>query len=194
MDRAKGTPAGLWQRSDQAPVFYVIAMKDNKDEQVNYTHINNCFNQTISEFVFCKRAATDVLKTTSIPTQFTTLYECDCDWQTSDYEPSWPLSRWLPGHDLGFFQRSDDQKTGSLRRFPTACPPCTEKVCFTCLNWLIFLLFCSKQELSMLLPNPLLSSAQRTHHSVLDTLSAGLVIPLDVVHEILGTFELPFER
>ena len=36
-------------------------MKDNKDEQVNYTHINNCFNQTISEFVFCKRAATDVL-------------------------------------------------------------------------------------------------------------------------------------
>ena len=61
MDRAKGTPAGLWQRSDQAPVFYVIAMKDNKDEQVNYTHINNCFNQTISEFVFCKRAATDVL-------------------------------------------------------------------------------------------------------------------------------------
>ena len=52
MDRAKGTPAGLWQRSDQAPVFYVIAMKDNKDEQVNYTHINNCFNQTISEFVF----------------------------------------------------------------------------------------------------------------------------------------------
>ena len=51
MDRAKGTPAGLWQRSDQAPVFYVIAMKDNKDEQVNYTHINNCFNQTISEFV-----------------------------------------------------------------------------------------------------------------------------------------------
>ena len=61
MDRAKGTPAGLWQRSDQAPVFYVIAMKDNMDEQVNYTHINNCFNQTISEFVFCKRAATDVL-------------------------------------------------------------------------------------------------------------------------------------
>ena len=42
-------------------------MKDNKDEQVNYTHINNCFNQTISEFVFCKRAATYVLKTTLIP-------------------------------------------------------------------------------------------------------------------------------
>ena len=42
-------------------------MKDNKAEQVNDTHINNCFNQTISEFVFCKRAATDVLRTTSIP-------------------------------------------------------------------------------------------------------------------------------
>ena len=27
-----------------------------------------------------------------------------------------------------------------------------------------------------------------THHSALDALSAGLVIPLDVVHEILGTF------
>ena len=61
MDRAKGITAGLWQRSDQAPVFYVIAMEDNEDEQVNYTHINNCFNQTISEFVFSKRAATDVL-------------------------------------------------------------------------------------------------------------------------------------
>ena len=41
-------------------------MKENEDEQVNGTHINNCFNQTISEFVFCKRAATDVLKTTLI--------------------------------------------------------------------------------------------------------------------------------
>ena len=39
-------------------------MKDNKDEQVNDTYINNYFNQTISEFVFCKCAATDVLKTT----------------------------------------------------------------------------------------------------------------------------------
>ena len=55
------------QRLDQAPVFDVIAMKDNEDKQVNDTHINNCFNQTISEFVFCKRAATDVLKTTLIP-------------------------------------------------------------------------------------------------------------------------------
>ena len=27
-----------------------------------------------------------------------------------------------------------------------------------------------------------------THHSALDALGAGLVIPLDVVHEILGTF------
>ena len=42
-------------------------MKDNEDEQVNDTHINKCFNQALSEFVFCKRAATDVLRTTSIP-------------------------------------------------------------------------------------------------------------------------------
>ena len=40
----------------------------------------------------------------------------------------------------------------------------------------LFLIFCSKQELSMLLPNPLLSSARPTHHSVLDALSAGLVL------------------
>ena len=51
--------AGLWQRSDQAPV--------NEDEQVNDTHINNCFNQTISQFVLYKRASTDVLWTLSIP-------------------------------------------------------------------------------------------------------------------------------
>ena len=34
---------------------------------MNDNHISNCFNQPISEFVFCKRAATDVLWTTSIP-------------------------------------------------------------------------------------------------------------------------------
>ena len=44
------------------------------------------------------------------------------------------------------------------------------------------------------LPNPLLSSTQGTRHSVLDTLGAVLVIPLDVVHEILSTFGLPFAR
>ena len=41
-------------------------MKDNEDEQMNDTQIKNCFNQATSEFVFCKRAATDVLKTTLI--------------------------------------------------------------------------------------------------------------------------------
>ena len=46
-------------------------MKDNEDEQVNNTYINNCFNQTISNVFFCKHAATDVLKTTSIPLNFT---------------------------------------------------------------------------------------------------------------------------
>ena len=45
-----------------------------------------------------------------------------------------------------------------------------------------------------LLLNPLLSSTQGTQHSVLDALGAGLVIPLDVVHEILGTFKFPFAR
>ena len=113
--------AGLWQRSDQAPFFNVIAMKDNEDEQVNDTHINNCFNQTISEFVFCKRAATDVLRTTSIPLNSTpsTTNECDCNCQTF----LMLIAR------SGLFQRSDRQKTGktgSLRRFMTACPPCRE--------------------------------------------------------------------
>ena len=42
-----------------------------------------------------------------------------------------------------------------------------------------------------MLPNPLLPSAQRTHHSVLDALSAGLVVPLDVFHEVVRAFELP---
>ena len=42
-------------------------MKDNEDKQVNDNHINNCFNQTISQFVLYKRASTDVLWTMSIP-------------------------------------------------------------------------------------------------------------------------------
>ena len=34
----------------------------------NHLHLlSNIINQPISEFVFCKRAATDVLRTTSIP-------------------------------------------------------------------------------------------------------------------------------
>ena len=31
--------------------------------------------------------------------------ECDCDLLASDYEALRPLSRWLPGQGLGFFQR-----------------------------------------------------------------------------------------
>ena len=46
----------------------------------------------------------------------------------------------------------------------------------------------------MLLRNPLLSSAQHTHHSVLDALSAGLVVPLDVVYEVVRAFESPLAR
>ena len=49
-------------------------------------------------------------------------------------------------------------------------------------------------RIGLWLPNPLLSSTQGTHHSVLDALGAGLVLPLDVVHELLGTFELPFAQ
>ena len=68
------------------------------------------------------------------------------------------------------------------------------KAVFYISKFIDILIFCSKQDLSTLLPNPLLSSAQRTHNSVLDALSAGLVIPLDVVHETLGIFELPFAQ
>ena len=79
MARVKGNVNTCWTVTKVRPVFNVISMMDNEDERMNDTHINNRFNQTISEFIFCKRAATDVLKTTSIPTQFTTLNECDCD-------------------------------------------------------------------------------------------------------------------
>ena len=61
----------MWQRSDQVPVFDAIAMKDNEDEEVNDTYINNCFNQIISQFVLCERASTDVLRTMSIPNNST---------------------------------------------------------------------------------------------------------------------------
>ena len=50
-------------------------MKDNEDKQLNDTHINNCFNQTISQLVLYKRASTDVLWTVD-PTQFYTLNVC----------------------------------------------------------------------------------------------------------------------
>ena len=46
-------------------------MKDNEDEEVNDTYINNCFNQIISQFVLCERASTDVLRTMSIPNNST---------------------------------------------------------------------------------------------------------------------------
>ena len=49
-------------------------------------------------------------------------------------------------------------------------------------------------RISTLLPDPLLSSTQRTHHSVLDALSAGLVVSHNVVHEVVRTFELPLAR
>ena len=45
-------------------------MKDNEDEEVNDTYINNCFN-FISQFVLCERASTDVLRTMSIPNNST---------------------------------------------------------------------------------------------------------------------------
>ena len=47
-------------------------------------------------------------------------------------------------------------------------------------------------RIGSLLPNPLLFSTWGTHHSVLGALGAVLVIPLDEVHEIFDTRELPF--
>ena len=49
-------------------------------------------------------------------------------------------------------------------------------------------------RIGSLLPNPLLFSTYGTYHSVLDALGEVLVIPLDEVHEIFGTLELPFAR
>ena len=55
-------------------------------------------------------------------------------------------------------------------------------------------LFHADCQVGALLPNPLFSSAQRMHRSVLDTLSAGLVVPLDVVNEVVRAFALPLAR
>ena len=89
---------------------------------------------------------------------------------------------------------SENWENWFLAKVPDSMPSLQRLACFTCLNGLIFLIFCSKQELCTLLPNPLLSSAQRTHHSMLDALSAGLVVPLDVVLEVVRAFELPLAR
>ena len=50
----------------------------------------------------------------------------------------------------------------------------------------------SSHRIGSLLPNPRLFSTWGTHHSVLGALGAVLVIPLDEVHEIFDTLELPF--
>ena len=82
------------------------------------THINNCFNQFISQFVSCERASTDVLRTTSIPL-------------TSSPSTSVTATCWLKtvkpqvlSHadcQVGAFQRLEHcplcWKTGSLRWF-----------------------------------------------------------------------------
>ena len=148
--------AGLWQRSDQAPVFNVIAMKDTEGEQVNDAHINNCLNQTISEFVFA-----NVL----LPM----------------------FSGLRPSHSILYPQRVWLRLTDIRLWTLVAYADCQIGA------WDFFSgqISCSKQELSALLPDPLLSSAQRTHHSVLDALSAGLVVPLHVVHEVVCAFEWP---
>ena len=143
--------AGLWQkRSDQAPVFNVIAMKDNEDEQMNDTHINNCFNQTISEFVFLQ----------------TRCYWCSED-NVDPHSIHHPLRVWLRLTDfrlwtlvtsltliarswLGIFSAVRPSENWFLAKVPDSMPSLHGKACFTCLNWLMFLIFSSKQELSTL--------------------------------------------
>ena len=115
-------------------------LKNNEDEQVNDTHINNCFNQTISEFVFCKRAATEVLKTTLIPLSSTPsstsvtatdrlqtmnprgLSHADC--QVGGFS----AVRTLPSKWENWF----------LAKVPDSMPSLHGKACFTCLSCLIF--------------------------------------------------------
>ena len=75
--------------------------------------------------------------------------------------------------DFSVVRASENWENWFLAKVPNSMPSLHRKVCFKCLNWLIILIFCSKQELSTLVPNPLLSSAQGTHHSVLNELSAG---------------------
>ena len=107
--------------------------QSNEDEQVNDTHINNCFNQTISQFVRCKLSATDVLSTSSIPLNSSpSTSERDSDLLASVCEASRPSLTLIARSGLGIFQRSEycppSGKAGSLKRFPTAFPPCTEGV------------------------------------------------------------------
>ena len=110
---------------------------------------------------FCKRAAADVLRTTSIPL---------------NSAPSTSVTATDRLETMNPRGLSDaDNQVGAWDFFSGQ-------------------IFCSKQELSALLPNPLLLSAQHTHHSVLDALSAGLVVPLDVVHEVVGAFEVPLAQ
>ena len=103
------------------------------------THINNCFNQFISQFVSCERASTDILRTTSIPLTSTPSTSVTVTCWLKTVKP-----RVLSHADcqVGAFQRLEhcppSGKTGSLRRFPTACPPHTER---RVSNWLIFLIF-----------------------------------------------------
>ena len=165
MDRAKGIHAGLWQRSDQAPVFYVIAMKDNKDEQVNYTHINNCFNQTISEFVFFQTRCYWCPAT--IPLNSTPSTSVTATERLQTVKPLVLSHTYcqVRAWDFSVVRASENWENWFLAKVPNSMPSLHRKVCFKCLNWLIILIFCSKQELSTLVPNPLLSSAQRTHHS-----------------------------
>ena len=83
--------------------------------------------------------------------------------------------------------------------------PCQGRSPWRCLQaWQSWFFLCSRFQhpmclnlkmllrIGLLLPNPLLFSTWGTHHSVLGALGAVLVIPLDEVHEIFDTRELPF--
>ena len=171
---------GLWQRSDKAPVLNVIAIKDNEDEQVNDTQKKIVLIRPFLKVFF----ANVLLLMFSRLRWFHLILHPQRVWlQLTDFR-QWTIVASLTliaRSGLGIFSAvrpSENWENWFLAKVPDSIPSLHGKTCFTCMNCLIFLTFCIKQELSTLLPNPLLSSAQRTYHSVLDAPSAGLVEPL----------------
>ena len=162
---------------------------------MNDTHIYNCFNETISQFVLCKRASTDVLWTMSIPLNSTPSTRVTATDRLQTRNP-----RGLSHADCqvgawDFFSGQTVRRLGKLVPCKVSrqhALPAGKGV--FCMSKLIDIFEIQSRVKYVELPNPLLSSAQRTHHSVLDTLSAGLVVPLDVVHEVVRAFELPLSQ
>ena len=118
--------------------------------------------------------ATDVLRTTSNPLNSTPSTSVTATKRLQTVKPrglshaDCQVGAW----DFSVVRASENWENWFLAKVPNSMPSLHRKVCFKCLNWLIILIYCSKKELSTLVPNPLLSSAQRTHHSVLGALGA----------------------